>query len=92
MHAGNWEAMYRLEREENIALRQQLQQPPPVETTIVEGWIAQLELIAARLRLHLPSPLHVVELVETIPQDGLTPEEQRTVTKFRAELRKGLGA
>lgn len=58
-HSGNWEAMYRLEREENLKLAHAHATCPQVETTIVEGWIAQLEAVVQRLQpptLGLPTP------------------------------------
>jgi hypothetical protein len=76
LHVGNYEAMYRLEREENIRLRTTLRLQP--ETTLVEGWIAQLETLVVQLRGTAPVDL------------PLTQEEQRIVQRFGIELGKGL--
>lgn len=90
MHSGNFEAMYRLEREENIQLRKQHEQwdGVPVQNFLAR-WIGQLEEVVERLRPRVctctdpnaPPCWHETERAE----------ERRIVGKFREEVLKGLG-
>lgn len=103
-HMGNFEAMYRLEREENIRLRQNGHQG--IETTLVEGWIAQLESLVQQLRgrEEWRSQVRCLErgcyayqsMVEAphahrIDPAKLTRDEEQVVQRFRQELRAGTG-
>lgn len=87
LHVGNFEAMYRIEREENIKLRLELKQSGVDEelTQKMLGWISELD--------HLCWKLNPAKLPPMARQDNeapLTEEECRLVGKFREELKKGM--
>ena len=84
-HSGNWEAMYRLEREENLKLAHAHAACPQLETTIVEGWIAQLEVLVQQLRPPQALPRAVLDMTlqEVTGNALLTPDEARVVERAR---------
>lgn len=83
-HHGNFEAMYRLEREENIQLRTNGHQAVADQATLAR-WIVDLDRLCWQL-----NPTKVPPLARQDDGGPLTPDEQAIIKKFRDELRLGL--
>ena len=81
MPAGNWEAMYRVERDEVLRLRQN---GHGVDRDVLLRWIAELDRVCWRL-----NPTRIPPSADADVE--LTDEERRIVQKFGIELARGLG-
>lgn len=90
-HSGNYEAMYRLEREENIRLRQRLllqyhdpaagEGVVPVPWSTLASWISRIEDLAWQV--------HPFGRARPTNSEPLTADEQQILDQFQRQLVAG---